>query len=169
MVAAGVPVYNFAWMQKSAEQRSRVASAGAFKIQKAAAMDEQAYHPLYLKGIEHFNVCDFFESHEVWEELWTEYRGPSRKFYQGLIQVAVALFHFGNGNIRGARKLYGSSRDYLQPYRPAHLGLDLEAFLGKFDACLAEVAASTEEFPKIDLDPELIPEIHLDPPHVAAE
>ncbi len=124
-------------------------------------MDE-AYDPLYLKGIEHFNECDFFESHEVWEELWTEYRGPSRKFYQGLIQAAVALYHFGNGNIRGAKKLFHSTRDYLRPYAPKHQGLDLEKFLGQFEQCFAEVAATTEEFPVIDLDPELIPEIHLE-------
>jgi uncharacterized protein len=38
-------------------------------------MDEP-YDPLYLQGIEHFNVCDFFEAHEVWEELWQDYQGP---------------------------------------------------------------------------------------------
>jgi predicted metal-dependent hydrolase len=127
--------------------------------------EETEYHPLYLKGISHFNQCDFFESHEVWEELWTDYRGPSRKFYQGLIQAAVALFHFGNGNIRGAKKLYHSTRGYLDAYRPKHIGLDLDKFLGDFDRCFAEVAiCNAEEFPKIDLDAELIPEIHLDPP-----
>ncbi len=77
-------------------------------------MSDETYDPLYLGGIKHFNECDFFEAHEVWEELWTDYRGESRKFYQGLIQAAVALYHFGNGNIRGARKLYHSSRDYLR-------------------------------------------------------
>lgn len=127
--------------------------------------DETTYDPLYLEGIEFFNRCDFFESHETWEELWTEYRGPSRKFYQGLIQAAVALFHFGNGNIRGAKKLYYSTLSYLEPYKPKHLGLDLEQFLGQFGSCLSEVAAcNAEEFPKIDINPELIPEIHLDPP-----
>ena len=38
------------------------------------------YESLYLDGIRHFNACDYYESHEVWEELWTEYRGESRKF-----------------------------------------------------------------------------------------
>ncbi|MFM8803409.1 MAG: DUF309 domain-containing protein, partial [Planctomycetia bacterium] len=50
-------------------------------------MDATGYDPLYLQGIEKFNECDYYESHEIWEELWTEYRGPSRKFYQGLIQA----------------------------------------------------------------------------------
>jgi hypothetical protein len=108
-------------------------------------LDQGALASLYLAGIEKFNACDYYESHEVWEELWTEYRGPSRQFYQGLIQAAVALYHFGNGNIRGARKLHGSVHRYLEPYAPRHLGLDVTSFLGSFDPCLAEVAASLQQ------------------------
>ena len=122
------------------------------------------YDPLYLQGAAYFNACEFFAAHEVWEELWKNYSGPLRLFYKGLIQAAVALHHFGNGNIRGARKVYRTSRDYLEAYRPGCMGLDLEEFLPKFDACFAEVDASQDEFPKIDIDPELIPEIALDPP-----
>jgi predicted metal-dependent hydrolase len=124
----------------------------------------EAYNPLYLQGIAHFNACEFFEAHEVWEDLWRDYSGDLRLFYKGLIQAAVALHHFGNGNIRGARKVYGSSRGYLEAYRPACEGLDVDAFLKQFDACFAVVATSREEYPEIDLDPELIPEIALDPP-----
>ena len=80
-----------------------------------------------------------------------------------MIQAAVALHHFGNGNIRGAKKVYLSSRAYLEDYRPAYHGLDLDAFLAQYERCFAEVLASTEEFPRIEIDPELIPEIHLDP------
>ncbi len=123
--------------------------------------DSTEYPELYLQGIVHFNECDFFESHEVWEALWTDYQGPSRKFYKGLIQADVALHHFGNGNIRGARKLYYSTRSYLEPYRPWHLGLDLEQFLAQFEQCFTEVIANQDEFPQIDIVPDLIPEIHL--------
>ena len=122
------------------------------------------YDPLYLQGVAYFNACEFFEAHEVWEELWKNYSGDLRLFYKGLIQAAVALHHFGNGNIRGARKVYRSSRGYLEVYRPMCVGLDLERFLSQFDACFAEVAANQEEFPHIEIDPELIPEIALDPP-----
>lgn len=127
-------------------------------------MSVAEYDPLYLKGIEYFNACEFFESHEAWEEIWQEHFGPSRKFYQGLIQAAVALHHFGNGNIRGAKKVYYGSRGYLEPYRPLHMGLNLDAFLGQMAQCFAEVVSSQEEFPELEIDPELIPEIHLDPP-----
>ena len=127
-------------------------------------MPDAPYNPLYLQGIEHFNACDFFESHEVWEELWSEEFGPSRRFYQGLIQAAVALHHFGNGNIRGARKLNVGCRTYLDEYRPKFQGLDLERFLAQLDCCFAGVMQSADEFPDLEIDPELIPEIHLDPP-----
>lgn len=124
----------------------------------------EIYDPLYLKGIAYFNACEFFEAHEVWEELWKEYSGDLRLFYKGLIQAAVALHHFGNGNIRGARKVYRSSRGYLEQYRPTCLGLNLDKFLSQFDTCFADVAASQEEYPRIELNPELIPEIWLEPP-----
>lgn len=124
-------------------------------------MLDTIYDPRYLEGIKHFNVCDFFEAHEVWEELWTDYRGPDRKFYQGLIQVAVCLHHFGNGNTRGAKKLYLTSLDYLREYRPHHLGLDLEKLFREFESCLKPVMESLEEYPKIEIVPESIPEIHL--------
>lgn len=127
------------------------------------------YPDLYIAGINYFNDCDFFEAHEVWEDLWTEYRGPDREFYQGLIQVAVALHHFVNENIRGARKVYVSSRKYLDKYRPRHHGIDLDKLFAEYERCFAEVLASEEEFPQLTIDPDLIPEIHLDPQAPAAE
>jgi hypothetical protein len=48
-----------------------------------------------------------------------------------------------------------------------HLGLDVNQFLSQFENCFAEVAVTTEEFPQIDINAELIPEIHLDPPATA--
>jgi predicted metal-dependent hydrolase len=124
---------------------------------------EDSTDSLYRQGIKYFNDCEFFEAHETWEELWTEYRGPARRYFQGLIQAAVALHHYGNGNIRGAKKVYLTSRSYLDDYRPAYLGLDLESFLAQYEQCFAAVLASEEEFPRLVVDPDSIPEIHLDP------
>lgn len=127
------------------------------------------YDPKYLEGIECFNRCDFFEAHEAWEELWQAYEGPSRRFYQGLIQVAVCLHHFGNGNTRGAKKLYHSSLAYLKDYRPHHEGVDLEKLVLELTHCCEEILNSSEEFPKTDIVPDLIPEIHLDRPAEQSE
>jgi uncharacterized protein len=125
-------------------------------------MADDSYDSRYLEGIELFNKCDFFEAHEVWEDLWKDIQGPDRRFYQGLIQVAVCLHHFGNGNIRGAKKLYVSSRGYLEAYGSKHLGLDITKLLSQLEACCQEILDSKEEFPKIEIVPDLIPEIHLE-------
>ena len=60
------------------------------------------YDPRYLAGIVLFNRGDFFEAHEVWEIAVDGHAGPEKTFYQGLIQAAVGLCHFCNGNVRGA-------------------------------------------------------------------
>ncbi len=122
------------------------------------------YDPLYLRGIEYFNRCEFFEAHEAWEELWADYQGPDRTFYQGLIQAAVCLHHFGNGNYRGARKLYYSSRKYLEAYLPTHQGLDVQLFLETMERCCRPIIDPNDPEPRGELIPELIPEIHLHPP-----
>ncbi len=68
-------------------------------------MKSPARDPRFLEGIRCFNHRAFFEAHEVWEDIWRDEEGPARRFYQGLIQLAVCLHHFGNGNTRGAKKL----------------------------------------------------------------
>ena len=82
---------------------------------------------------------DYFEAHEVWEDLWHDTAGPDRRFFQGLIQAAVAVYHAGNGNARGARRLFHSGRRYMSAYPPCHLGLDVPAFWAALEAALAEM------------------------------
>ena len=123
-----------------------------------------AYDPRYLVGILFFNQCDFFEAHEVWENLWSDATGPEHRFYQALIQAAVALYHFGNGNVRGATKLYHSSRAYMEPYGSPHLGLDVASFWQQMERCFAAILAQDEPNRSIRPDAALIPVITLDPP-----
>ena len=97
----------------------------AFRMSRSD--DATPYQPLYLEGISLFNQREFFACHDALEELWTETLGPEREFYQGLIQAAVALFHFSEGNTGGARRMCESSIRYLELYRPHFLGLDVAA------------------------------------------
>jgi predicted metal-dependent hydrolase len=126
--------------------------------------DVPDYDSRYLGGILFFNERDFFEAHEVWENLWMHCAGPERRFYQGLIQAAVALFHFGNGNVRGAVKLYHSSRDYLETFHPTYQGLDLGKFWDQMHRCFAELLSQAEPDRTVELHEGLIPSIELDPP-----
>ena len=122
---------------------------------------ESVYHPRYLAGVLLFNDQDFFAAHEVWEDLWSEARGDERKFYQGLIQAAVGLCHFGNGNVGGAVKLYHSSRAYMEPCGSPFLGLDVADFWRQMEHCYAALLATGDR--SLRPDPALLPVIRLQP------
>lgn len=117
----------------------------------------------FVEGIRLFNEEDFFECHDVLEELWSETLGEEKKFLQGMIQASVALFHFGNENLGGARKLYESARKNLEPYRPWTMGIDLEKFLADFRHCFQELLEATDVYPAgVELQDDRIPKIDLD-------
>ena len=63
------------------------------------------------------------------ERLWLASEGRPREFYKGLIQAAVAVYHWSRGNRNGALSLFRTSSQYLRKYRPAYLGVDVETFL----------------------------------------
>jgi uncharacterized protein len=96
------------------------------------------YDPRYLAGADLFNRGDYFDAHEVWEGLWHDTAGPDRRFYQGLIQAAVAVYHAGNGNAPGARRLFHSGRRYMSAFPDHYLGLDVPAFWAALEQALAE-------------------------------
>ena len=96
------------------------------------------YDPRYLAGIVRFNRGEYFDAHEVWEDLWHDTAGPDRRFYQGLIQAAVAVYHASNRNARGARRLFHSGRRYMSAYPASHLGLDVPAFWASLERALAD-------------------------------
>jgi len=79
----------------------------------------------FEKGVAEFNAGLFFECHDTLEELWTGIRGPSRDFFQGLIQVAVGFYHLGNRNPVGAERLLGRSLKRLEAYPSEYGGVDL--------------------------------------------
>jgi predicted metal-dependent hydrolase len=127
-------------------------------------MGQNSYDPRYVQGAEYFNKRAFFDAHEIWEDMWRDDDSASKDFYKGLIQVAVCLHHFGNGNTRGARKLFLSSRRYLSEYGPRHVGVDIEKLLAEMQLCCAELIRSEEDVPRVKLPEDRIPKIHLDPP-----
>ena len=86
----------------------------------------------YLEYFRLFQEEKFFEAHEVLEGLWRETKGGPQDFYQGLIQLAAALVHFQKGNPAGAKELLRTSSDYLKPYEPCFLGVELSRVLKDF-------------------------------------
>lgn len=118
------------------------------------------YPPQYREGLRLFNEEEFFECHDVLEELWSETTGPDRKFLQGLIQASIALFHFGNENFGGAKKLYLSARKNLDPCGDEYMSIRLGQFLQDFQRCFQELLDNQEVYPTtVAIQDELVPKI----------
>lgn len=103
-------------------------------------MDQPTVSPehwrLYLRGVDLFNRGEFFEAHEVWEELWHLSSGLQFEFIQGLIQAAVALVHYQRENPRGMFSLQQSFHKKLDGMPAQFMGLDVRQFLAGMDAFL---------------------------------
>ena len=109
-----------------------------------------------------FNAGEFFPAHDVLEEIWSEANAADRRFYQGLIHAAVSLFHFGEANLSGARRMYQSTLRYLTPYLGTVLpqAIDLEQFLQDYRRTFAQLAAAEHSYPDhLRLDEGLLPQI----------
>jgi predicted metal-dependent hydrolase len=79
----------------------------------------------FRRGIALFNSGKFFESHEVWEELWLRAPEPEKTFLQGLIQLAAAFHHQGCGNMRGMRSLLAAGLAKVDQFPEKHRGIEL--------------------------------------------
>ena len=77
-------------------------------------------------GMKLFNSCQWYQAHDVFEEIWHETGGPERQLIQGILQVAVAQVHLENSNTNGATILYGEALGRLKRYQLNNLGLDIE-------------------------------------------
>lgn len=77
----------------------------------------------FERGVELFNAGEYFAAHEVLEDVWRPAAGEERRFLQGLIQIAVALHHYSNGNLAGARSLFKRGASKLEDLPPDYCGV----------------------------------------------
>lgn len=83
----------------------------------------------FWQGVEQFNQQQFYACHDTLEALWMEAIASDKQFYQGILQVAVGLYHLGNQNWRGAVILLGEGINRLRTYQPDYEEVDVEGFL----------------------------------------
>lgn len=83
----------------------------------------------FWQGIEQFNSGQFYACHDTLEALWIEATEPEKTFYQGILQIAVALYHLGNRNLRGAMILLGEGSNRLRRYPSIFAGVDVDNLL----------------------------------------
>lgn len=83
----------------------------------------------FWHGVDQFNQRQFYACHDTLEALWIEANEPERTFYQGILQVAVGLYHLSNRNWRGAVILMGEGLHRLRDYPEDFAGLNVDRFL----------------------------------------
>jgi predicted metal-dependent hydrolase len=108
---------------------------------------------LYVRGIEFFNSGEFYDAHEVLEDVWREERGPNKLFLQGLIQVAVALHHHSTGNVVGCRSLLKRAALNLSSYPDNYFNLHLTPFRASISAWESALDQNgpLPPFPKLEI------------------
>ena len=118
------------------------------KAQKIAAMmagsDGGGVDPHYAGYFERFNRGQFYEAHDVLEQLWLPERGRSNDhFYKGLIQLAGAFVHLQKNRLRPSAALFKLARTNLMKYPLEHERLDLTEVLALIALWLAKLETGT--------------------------
>lgn len=98
-----------------------------------------------LQGIREFNSREWFECHETVEDLWIGAEGEIRDFYQGIIQLAIALHHWRNGNYGGAVSLLEGGAGYLRRVTDRCQWVDVARLVADADTTRAALSSLGKE------------------------
>lgn len=111
--------------------------------------------PRFYEALSLLNAGDYFECHEVLEELWREEQSSLRLLYQGILQVAVGCYHLtARANRRGGESKLREGLAKLQMFPPVVGVLDLEDLRRQVAELLHRVAS---------MDDEALPQLRLSP------
>ena len=116
----------------------------------------------FSEGINKFNEGEFFECHDILEDIWFEIRGSTRNFYQGLIHLAVGFYHITvRENSKGALSQLNKGIQKLKAYQPEFNGVELTRLLENVDLCIAEIRKSGQT--QFTFPDNIIPKIFFNP------
>ena len=94
----------------------------------ARAFAGDGVDPRYAGYFALFNRQQFYEAHDVLEDLWLPDRhGANGDFYKGLIQLAGAFVHLQKNRLRPSAALFKLAAANLAKYPVQHERLDLAA------------------------------------------
>ena len=91
--------------------------------------DLQKIENLFQEGLTYFKSGDYFEAHESWEELWSDFYLKDRRFIQGLIQLSVSFVHLENNNLKGAKSLLNKCKEKFMEFDGLQRGIDIKKLL----------------------------------------
>jgi hypothetical protein len=99
-----------------------------------------------------FDAGLFFECHEYLEAVWRRAAARDRPFYQGIILVAAAFYHYEKGNAHGMRLKLAGGVARLDGYRPAYRGVRVDRWLRRLAPWVARAASGVASGPLCSSD-----------------
>jgi predicted metal-dependent hydrolase len=97
------------------------------------------FPPAAEEGVRLFNERQYFEAHDVLEEIWIDRTGVEKTFYQGLIQVAAGFYKVAVENQGGALSLLRKGLGKLRAARDLDSPLDIERLIRETEEALVEI------------------------------
>jgi len=123
-------------------------------------MDDNLKSKLFIDGINLFNDKKFYEAHESWEELWTEFNLDDALLIQGLIQLSVAYFHITNINLKGSKNLFNKSLPKLEKFKiKNNRNINIQEIINTAEIALQKVISIKNIN---DFDWNMVPKIKID-------
>lgn len=113
-----------------------------------------ALDPRYAGYFVLFNQQQYYEAHDVLEDLWlADRQGPNGNFYKGLIQLAGAFVHLQKRRLQPSAALFKLAQKNLEPYSTFHEHLDVAAVQQLIASWLDELHATAFHTNPLDLRP----------------
>lgn len=131
-------------------------------LEEARQFSGDGVDPRYAGYFALFNRQQFYEAHDILEDLWLPARrGANGNFYKGLIQLAGAFVHLQKNRLRPSAALFKLARANLHAYPSPHERLDLVTVQQLITGWLWQL--ETHEFTINPLADTSVPQLALQP------
>jgi len=127
-------------------------------------------HPYYRAFFHCWNEQQYYEAHDVLEQLWLNSESPDADFFKGLIQAAGAFVHLQkhfehpshakhSRRLPPAVRLFRLAQRNLASFAPWHHALDVAALCQLLSGYADKIVAS--DYTINPWSPETAPKLHL--------
>lgn len=106
----------------------------------------------FRRGVELLNAERYYDAHEALEDAWRVAPLDCKRFYQGMVQIAVAMHHYSRGNLNGARSVLDRAVRNVGEWPQGFGGLDLDhlrAQLAAWSIC-TQTGSSAPPWPRVE-------------------
>ena len=139
-------------------------------VEALGAGEDAGLDPHYTGFFTCFNRGEYYEAHDVLEQLWLRTTGPDYAFFKGLIQIAGAFVHLqkqylrpdhpkDGRRLRPAARLFALGMKNIAPFSPVHHRLDVRALVALCEAQVAALVAG--DFARNPWEPQRLPQVEL--------